>query len=198
MDFHELGIPGAWVFTPTLHTDDRGVFLESFTRTSLEQATGRSLEIAQTNISQSRAGTIRGIHFASVPPGQAKYVQCLSGSVYDVVVDVRAGSPTFGEWAHITLNSDSRQCLFISEGLGHAFAALEEDTTVLYHCSTPYQPDREFSINPHDTDLNIQWPCSNPQLSGKDRTAPTLSQALSRGLLPTLAECVQWARALRT
>lgn len=192
MDFQELDIPGAWVFTPTLHTDDRGVFLESFTSSSLEQATGRSLELAQANISQSKKGAVRGIHYALLPPGQAKYIQCVSGSVYDVVVDIRVGSPTFGQWTAVTLDAVERKSVFISEGLGHGFAALEDNTTLAYFCSTPYTPSREFGISPLDPDLAISWPVPKIVISDKDKSALSLRAAQERELLPTYESCLSW------
>ena len=188
----ELPILGAWVFTPTLHADDRGVFLESFTGTSLKQATGRSLELAQVNISQSKKGTIRGIHYALVPPGQAKYIQCVSGSVYDVIVDIRVGSPTFGQWIAVTLDAVERKSVFISEGLGHGFAALEDNTTLVYFCSSPYSPKREFGINAMDMSLSIDWPVSTPHLSLRDDSAPTLEDAKRAGQLPRYTDCEEW------
>ena len=195
MEFRELEIPGAWVFTPTVHQDPRGVFLESFTRSSLQEATGRSLDLAQANISVSSKGTIRGIHYALVPPGQAKYVQCVSGSAFDVVVDVRVGSPTFGQWTSVTLDATEHSSIFISEGLGHGFAALEEGTTLAYFCSTPYTPDREFGVNPFDPDLAISWPTATGHLSEKDRQAPSLSAALDQVVLPEYVECEEWTSA---
>ena len=196
MEFQELEIPGAWVFTPTLHTDPRGVFLESFTRSSLLEATGRSLELAQANISVSNKGTIRGIHYALVPPGQAKYVQCVSGSAFDVVVDIRVGSPTFGQWTSVILDATEHSSIFISEGLGHGFTALEERTTLAYFCSTPYTPHREFGLNPFDPDLAISWPTTTRHLSEKDREAPSLAAAADQGALPSYRKCTEWMRAL--
>jgi len=196
MEFRELEIPGAWVFTPTLHHDARGLFLESFTRSSLREATGRSLELAQANISVSSKGTIRGIHYALVPPGQAKYVQCVSGSAFDVVLDVRVGSPTFGQWTSVILDTDKHSSIFLSEGLGHGFQALEESTTLAYFCSAPYAPEREFGVNPFDPDLGIAWPTVDGHLSEKDRAAPDLSAALDQGALPDYQECADWMKTL--
>ena len=185
MQVASTSIPGSWVFTPTLHTDERGVFLESYTQASLEQTTGRTLEVKQTNVSVSAQGTIRGIHFADVPPGQAKYVQCYQGRILDVVVDIRVGSPTFGQWDCVELDAESRRALFISEGLGHAFCALSESATVGYMCSEPYAPAREHGIHPLDSTLDIQWPEEIPhQLSPKDSSAPSLEDALKWDLLP--------------
>ena len=192
MEFRELEIPGAWIFTPTLHHDERGVFLESFTRSSLVKATGRALELEQANISVSNAGTIRGIHYASVPPGQAKYVQCLSGSVTDVVVDIRVGSPTFGQWTSVILDSAKHTSIFISEGLAHGFAATVHGSTLAYFCSAPYAPDREFGIHPLDPEIGIDWGVANVLISAKDQRAPLLAEAKHRNLLPTYRDCLKW------
>ena len=151
------------------------------------------------NISVSKIGTVRGIHFADVPPGQAKYVQCLHGRMLDVIVDVRVGSPTFGHWDSIELDSEARQGLYISEGLGHAFCALTESVTVGYLCSEPYAPTRERGINPLDSDLGIAWPSSpNLVLSDKDAAAPSLAEAMNVGLLPQYSECEDWVTKLKT
>lgn len=193
-----LEITGAWLFTPVHHTDDRGVFLESFTSAALREATGRSLELAQMNISVSRRGSVRGIHFADVPPGQAKYVQCLSGAVLDVIVDIRVGSPTFGAHVAWELNASDRQGLFVSEGLGHGFCALTEEASVGYLCSTPYTPGREHGIDPLDPDLDLPWPDGIPWLlSDKDRAAPSLAEAQQTELLPTMEQCTALSTTLR-
>jgi dTDP-4-dehydrorhamnose 3,5-epimerase len=149
------------------------------------------------NVSVSSAGTVRGIHFADVPVGQAKFVQCMSGAILDVVVDIRVGSPTFGQWDAVELNSTSRKALYISEGLGHAFCALSDDATVGYLCSEPYSPTREHGIHPLDSTLALPWPeGSAALLSPKDAAAPTLAEALSSGLLPDFSECVAFRRSL--
>ena len=127
MEARPLSIEGSWLFTPVLRPDDRGVFLESYKASVIEPAIGHAFSLQQMNISQSRLGTVRGIHFADVPPGQAKYVQCFSGRILDIVVDIRMGSPTFGQWEAVELDDESRQGLYISEGLGHAFCARTHD-----------------------------------------------------------------------
>ena len=124
-------IGGAWTFTPALHRDDRGYFLEWFQAGELSESLGYRPETAQANCSVSRRGVIRGIHFASVPPGQAKYVTCISGAVLDVVVDVRLGSPSYASWEAVRLDDESRRAVFLSEGLGHAFTALSDEATVI-------------------------------------------------------------------
>jgi dTDP-4-dehydrorhamnose 3,5-epimerase len=186
-------IEGVWLFTPVLRPDDRGVFLESFKDSTFTEAAGHRFDLKQMNISVSKQGTVRGIHFADVPPGQAKYVQCFDGRILDIVVDIRVGSPTFGQWEAIELDSESRQGLYIAEGLGHAFCALSESVTVGYLCSEPYAPTREHGIHPLDTDLNLPWPDGQDSfISAKDAAAPTLTEAVETGLLPTMAECERW------
>ena len=192
-----LSIEGSWLFTPVLRPDDRGVFLESYKDSAIEPAIGHAFSLKQMNISQSRSGTVRGVHFADVPPGQAKYVQCFSGSILDIVVDIRVGSPTFGKWDAVELNDQTRQGLYISEGLGHAFCALSDDVTVGYLCSEPYAPTREHGIHPFDPDLALPWPSDDVVLSPKDAAAPTLAQALESGLLPDYEECRTFRASLR-
>ena len=131
-----LRIDGAWAFTPQVHRDDRGNFFEAFRGAEFAADLGYQLEVAQVNCSVSRRGVIRGIHYADVPPGQAKYVTCVAGAIMDVVVDLREGSPGFGTWEATRLDDTSRRALFSTEGLGHAFMALSEQATVLYLCST--------------------------------------------------------------
>ena len=198
MHANPLSIEGAWSFTPLLRPDDRGVFLESFKQDLLTQAIGHALDLQQMNISVSKQGTVRGVHFADVPPGQAKYVQCFSGRILDVVVDIRVGSPTFGQWDAIELDDQSRTCLYIAEGLGHAFCALSDEVTVGYLCSEPYAPGREHGITPLDPALGLPWPAGlDTVLSPKDSSAPTLAQAAASGLLPNYAECQAFIASLR-
>jgi dTDP-4-dehydrorhamnose 3,5-epimerase len=193
-----IGIGGAWTFTPAVHRDDRGYFLEWFRAQELAESLGYSLEIAQANCSVSRRGVIRGVHFASVPPGQAKYVTCVSGAVLDVIVDVRVGSPSYGRWEAVCLDDTSRRAVFLSAGLGHAFTALSEEATVIYLCSTAYSPGREHGVHPLDPAIGIEWPAdTQPMLSGKDAAAPTLEQARDAGLLPSHADCEAYLGRLR-
>lgn len=193
MDVRELKIQGAWEFTPKQFPDDRGTFLEAFKASIFEEATGRKLDVQQVNTSVSAAGVVRGIHFSDVPPSQAKYVTCTKGAILDVAIDIRVGSPTFGKWDAAILDDRERKALFISEGLGHAFMALEDGSTVTYLCSTPYAPGREHGINPLDPQIGIEWPTSDraghpitPLLSPKDLDAPGLTEAAESGLLPSL------------
>jgi len=181
-----LSVRDAWVFTPTQHHDSRGTFLEWFTARSLLEHTGDHFDLAQANYSVSALGVLRGIHYADVPPGQAKYVTCVAGAVLDVVVDLRVGSPTFGQWDSVLLDTTDRRSIYIPVGLGHAFVSLQDSSTVAYFCSTAFNPTAEHEVNPLDPDIAIAWPTDiELVLSEKDRQAPTLAQALERGMLPT-------------
>src|ERR1700691_6809194 len=188
-----LGIEGAWVFTPSVHGDDRGVFLEAFRGAEYAAGLGYGLDSAQVNCSVSRRGVIRGIHYADVPPGQAKYVTCVSGAILDVVVDLRTDSPSFGKWEAVRLDADTRRAVFLAEGLGHGFMALTDGATALYLCSTPYAPGREHGVDPLDPAIGIAWPADEEDgalvLSDKDADAPTLEEALRAGALPRYEDC---------
>lgn len=194
----ELGVPGAWIFTPRIHRDDRGSFLELFRATELAATIGYAPPVAQANCSVSLRGVIRGIHFADVPPGQAKYVACVSGAIFDVAVDLRVGSPDFGRWAAIRLDDENRRALYLAEGLGHAFMALSDQATVVYLCSAPYAPGREHGVHPFDLAIGIAWPSGvEPVLSEKDAAAPSLAQAQDAGLLPGYEACRDYLSGLR-
>lgn len=204
MQYRELAVPGAWEITPKQFGDPRGVFLEWFKDAPFAEAAGHSLDLQQANLSVSAAGVVRGIHFADIPPGQAKYVTCARGAVLDVVVDIRVGSPTFGTWDSVLLDDQDRRAIYLAEGLGHGFMSLEEDSTVLYLCSTGYAPGREHGIHPLDPTIGIDWPTTardgsplEPLLSEKDAAAPTLEQAQADGLLPRAAEVEAFLASLR-
>jgi dTDP-4-dehydrorhamnose 3,5-epimerase len=189
-----LGIDGAWVVTPRILRDSRGCFLEWFRGEEFAAALGYRPEVAQANCSVSGRGVIRGIHFADVPPGQAKYVACVSGAILDVVIDIRVGSPGYGCWEAVRLDDGARRAVFLSEGLGHAFMAISPQATVIYLCSTAYAADREHGVNPLDPAIGISWPEDGmPILSDKDAVAPTLSEARRAGLLPSYADCMAYA-----
>ena len=191
MQTRELNVPGAWEITPRQFGDDRGTFMEWFKEPAFTAALGHGLNLAQANCSVSAAGVLRGVHYADVPPGQAKYVFCAAGAVLDVIVDLRVGSPTFGTWDSVLLDDVDRRAVYLSEGLGHAFLSLADGSTVVYLCSEGYAPDREHGIHPLDPDLAIAWPTEGRDgrpleltLSGKDEQAPSLAQALAEGALP--------------
>jgi dTDP-4-dehydrorhamnose 3,5-epimerase len=199
MDVRELEIADAYEITPRQHGDERGVFLEWYRVESLMAARGHALTIRQANCSVSAAGVVRGIHFAEVPPGQAKYVTCLSGAVVDVIVDLRVGSPTFGGWAQVQLDDVDRRAVYVGEGLGHAFMALTDGATVSYLCSEVYSPTREHGIHPLDPEIGIAWPTGiTGVLSPKDAAAPSLNEAQQNGLLADYATCRDYYDALRS
>ncbi|MEU2202197.1 dTDP-4-dehydrorhamnose 3,5-epimerase [Isoptericola sp. NPDC019482] len=205
MQIRELTVPGAYEITPKQHGDPRGVFLEWFKAGPFADAVGHPLDLQQANASVSAAGVLRGIHFADVPPGQAKYVTCPKGAVLDVVVDIRVGSPTFGQWDSVLLDDVDRRAIYLGEGLGHAFMSLEDDSTVLYLCSAGYNPGHEHGIQPLDPEVGIQWPTTardgSPlvaQLSEKDTAAPSLTEAKAQGLLPTHDTVQDYLASLRS
>ena len=197
MQIRPLAVPDALELTPQAYGDDRGLFLEWYRFEELTEAAGHPLRLAQANLSVSRRGTLRGLHYADVPPGQAKYVTCVRGAVLDAVVDIRVGSPTFGEWEVVRLDETDRRAIYLPEGLGHAFLALTDDATVSYLCSQVYSPTREHGLNPLDPQIGIAWPSDvELLLSPKDAAAPSLSQARADGLLPDYATCLTYLASL--
>ena len=189
MKIRPLTIEGAYEITPIQHRDPRGVFLEWYRADAAEASHGYPLELAQANISVSSRDVVRGIHFADVPPGQAKYVTCVAGSVLDVVVDVRVGSPTFGQWEAVPLDDVDRRAVHLVEGLGHGFCVLSEQATLTYLCSTGYAPEREHTIHPLDPELGIKWPVGTPVLSARDAAAPSFADVRAAGTLPDYEIC---------
>lgn len=187
MKLDPMAIPGAWICSPTIHADDRGVFLEWFRGDILASATGSEFEVAQANHSVSRRGVVRGVHFSDVPPGQAKLVYCPGGSILDVVVDLRVGSPTFGVADSVVLDDVDRRAVFITAGLGHAFYAQTDPASVTYLVSSAYDPRHEHTISPADPALQLPWPVELEDLlmSDRDAAAPTLAAAEALGLLPS-------------
>ncbi|MCU1700360.1 MAG: dTDP-4-dehydrorhamnose 3,5-epimerase [Mycobacterium sp.] len=197
MTSRELGVPGAWEITPTVHGDERGVFFEWFSDREFAAMTGHRLDLRQANTSVSSAGVLRGLHFAQLPPSQAKYVTCLHGAVLDVVVDIRVGSPTFAQWDSVLLDDKDHRSIYISEGLAHGFVALQDDSTVSYLCSAGYSPQREHTICPTDPVIGVDWPVVDPTLSDRDAAAPTLAEVQAAGLLPTWDDAQAFVEELR-
>ena len=189
MQIRELSISGSFEITPLQRADDRGVFLEWYRFDLLAEAVGHSLDLRQANTSVSKKGVVRGIHFADVPRGQAKYVTATHGAVLDYVIDIRVGSPTFGTWDSVLLDDVDRRAIYLGEGLGHAFVALTDDATVSYLVSDTYNAPAEHGINPLDPDIALVFPeeAGELLLSPKDTDAPSLADAADSGLLP------QWA-----
>lgn len=203
MQVRPLSIAGAWEFTPRQFADERGVFMESFRADLLAEVIGHDLDVQQTNTSVSAAGVVRGVHYADVPVGQAKYVSCTAGAVFDVVVDIRIGSPTFGTWDGVVLDDTDRRSVYVSEGLGHGFISLQDGSTVTYLCSSSYNPTAEHGVSPLDPAIGIEWPATardgsplTPLLSEKDSTAPSLAEAVDLGALPKYADVLDHLRSL--
>jgi len=157
MSFTPLSIEGVWLHTPKVWPDERGTFHEVFKLSQISGQLGRNFQVKQVNQSTSAAGVIRGIHWTDSLEGQAKYVSCPKGSLWDVVVDLRPASPTYGKWDARVLNEENGQSLLISEGIGHAFLALENGTVANYLCSSEFSPGKDRTIFPLDKDLSIDF-----------------------------------------
>jgi len=192
-----LTIEGAWEITPVQHGDPRGLFMEWYRFDHLAAEVGHPLDLKQANISVSARGVVRGVHFADVPPGQAKYLTCPRGAILDVIVDLRVGSPTFGRWDAVRLDDESRRAVYIAEGLGHGFCALTDGATLAYLCSETYNPTGEHTVHPLDPQLAIDWQVEAPALSKRDEDAPSLADARASGLLPDYATCVDFTSRRR-
>ncbi len=195
-----MKIAGAFEVTPKQFTDDRGVFLETYRFDALAEAVGHAIDVRQANTSVSRKGVVRGIHFADVPRGQAKYVTATRGAVMDYCVDIRLGSPTFGKWDVVRLDDVDRRSVYLPEGLGHAFVSLSDNATVTYLVSDVFQPTREHGISPLDPAIGLTFDLPHVELifSDKDAQAPTLAEAKALGILPTYDECLAWYATLST
>jgi dTDP-4-dehydrorhamnose 3,5-epimerase len=167
-------IDGLVLVAPTVHGDERGFFMETF-RADAWAAHGIPTEYVQDNHSRSRKGTLRGIHFQT-RPGQGKLVRCARGEVFDVVVDLRRGSPTFGEWEGVRLDDASGRQLWIPVGFGHGFCVLSDTADFVYKCTAYYDPATEAGIRFDDPDVGIEWPDVELLYSERDRTAPRLAE----------------------
>ena len=203
MDIRELAVPDSYVLDLVPHGDSRGRFTEWYRADVLTEATGFALTLAQANHSVSARGALRGVlrgvHFSDVPPSQAKYVTCPAGALVDVVVDLRVGSPTFGQTEMVRLDDENRKALYLAEGLGHAFVSLADNSSVTYLVSSGYSPGREFGINPLDPALGLPWPTGMEfEVSARDQASPTLADALEQGLLPTMEQCAARYAELRS
>lgn len=181
MKFTPTEIPEVILVEPDVHRDDRGFFLESY-RADRYREGGITVEFVQDNHSRSSRGTFRGLHAQTARP-QDKLVRVLAGEVYDVAVDVRRGSPTFGQYAGATLSAENFLQLFVPVGFVHGFMVLSETAEVEYKCSDIYDPSGELGVRWNDPAIGVPWPIENPLLSEKDATAPLLSE-IDPELLP--------------
>jgi dTDP-4-dehydrorhamnose 3,5-epimerase len=187
VELKSLNIPGAWLAYSPIWEDERGSFREWFKSADVLSETGLDFSAAQANLSESKRGVIRGVHYSLATVGQAKWVTCVAGSIRDVIVDIRPDSATFGKYEFVDLTGRDGQAVLIGAGLGHGFISKVDGSIVAYLVSSPFSPLEEFEINPLDPDIGIDWGVSINEvtLSSKDRMAPTLSENKSRGNLPS-------------
>ncbi|MFF9788077.1 MULTISPECIES: dTDP-4-dehydrorhamnose 3,5-epimerase family protein [Streptomyces] len=191
MRTRKLAVGGGFEFTPDIHLDHRGLFFSPLQDEAFVAAVGHRFPVAQTNHSRSAKGVLRGLHFTATPPGQVKYVYCARGKALDAVVDIRVGSPTFGQWDVVTLDSESCRAVYIPDGLAHAFLALEDDTVMSYLVSSAYRAELEHAIDPFDPAIGLPWPHNvEYRLSARDTGAPSLAEAEAQGVLPKYADCL--------
>lgn len=196
MDLTETSIPGAYRITVTQHSDRRGSFFEAWRFSELLQQVGQRFEIRQVNYSVSRKNTLRGIHGTTLPPGQSKLVTCVRGAAMDVAVDLRVGSPTFGRFDVTFQDATSGIGVYLTEGIGHAFLALTDDTCMSYLCGAEYVPGTMIDVDALDPALGIPWELDGPPvMSDKDAAAPTLAEAAGSGLLPTYEQVLATTRS---
>jgi dTDP-4-dehydrorhamnose 3,5-epimerase len=186
MQIMPLAITGAWVANLDVHIDKRGSLQEWFKFDEILEATGYKFETSQANFSRSNRYVVRGIHYSLAKSGQAKWITCLNGAIRDFIVDIRVGSPTYGNWIAIDLTAKNANAILIGEGLGHAFIALEDDSFVSYLLTSNYSNHEEFQINPLDESIGIDWTTDKNMLmlSEKDASAPTLIQQHNLNKLP--------------
>ena len=172
-----LAIPEVMLIEPKVFGDDRGFFLESFNQQAFNQATGTDHQFVQDNHSRSQKGVLRGLHFQNPGP-QGKLVRVVRGAVFDVAVDLRASSPTFGKWTAVTLSAENQRIFWVPEGFAHGFLTLEDDTDFLYKCTAPYAPQHECSLAWDDPAVGIAWPLDGMEvkLSAKDAAGLPLAQ----------------------
>ncbi|WP_421300361.1 dTDP-4-dehydrorhamnose 3,5-epimerase [Aeromonas veronii] len=162
-------IPEVLIFEPKVFSDERGLFFESFNHKLFEEAVGYPVTFVQDNHSKSSKGVLRGLHYQLPPHAQGKLVRCIVGEVFDVAVDIRKSSPTFGQWVGVNLSGENKRQLWIPEGFAHGFVALSETAEFLYKTTDYYAPCFEVSISWNDKDIAIEWPFSySPLLSSKD------------------------------
>lgn len=178
MNVIKTAIPDVFIFEPKVFGDARGFFFESFNKKIFEETIGKKIEFVQDNHSQSQMGVLRGLHYQLDPNAQGKLVRCVEGEVFDVAVDIRMSSPTFGQWVGVNLSAENKRQLWIPEGFAHGFLTLSETAQFLYKATNFYSPQSERSIIWNDRQINIDWPVlKNIKLSTKDELGECLSKA---------------------
>jgi dTDP-4-dehydrorhamnose 3,5-epimerase len=185
MEFKRLAIPDVWLIKPKVFGDDRGFFYESFNARAFKEATGLALQFVQDNHSKSARGVLRGLHYQLPTHAQGKLVRVTQGAVFDVAVDIRKSSPTFGQWVGEVLSAENHSQMWIPPGFAHGFLTTSESAEFLYKTTDFYAPGSEAAITWNDPDLAIAWPLEGlktaglrqPLLSGKDQQAPLFKKA---------------------
>ena len=173
--FEPTSLSGVVIIVPKVFADDRGFLMETYKRSEFEAA-GLPVSLAQENHSRSTAGTLRGLHYQREPKAQGKLVRVVRGEVFDVAVDIRKGSSTFGRWVGVTLSAENRKSIYIPPGFAHGFCVISPDAEVIYKTTEEYSPEHEHGIRWDDPGLAIAWPIATPTLSARDRRWPALSQ----------------------
>ena len=174
--FKKLSIPDVILVEAKSFSDKRGFFLESFSETSFTE-NGINKKFIQDNFSHSKKGVLRGLHFQKNPKAQAKLVTAFRGEIFDVAVDIRKDSPTFGKWVSEILSEENHKILFIPEGFAHGFCVLSDIADVFYKVNEEYSPENDVGIIWNDPEIGIKWPLENPLLSDKDLNLPSLKNA---------------------
>lgn len=191
MNARGLAVAGALEFTPRVYRDRRGLVVSPYQEGAFVAAHERPLfAVAQTLLSESRRGVVRGVHHTATPPGAAKYVYCAHGEALDMVVDLRVGSPTFARWDAVVLDQRRFRSLYVPVGVGHAFVALTDSTVMCYMLSGSYVPANELALSALDPELGLPIPRDiEPLLSDRDQAAPRLAEMMAEGLLPAYEKC---------
>ena len=177
--FESTSLPGVVLIVPKVFGDARGFLMETYKRSEFEAA-GLPVALVQENHSRSSRGTLRGLHYQREPKAQGKLVRVIVGEIFDVAVDIRDGSPTYGKWFGATLSADNRKSLYIPPGFAHGFCVTSPEAEVIYKTTAEYAPDHEFGIRWDDPALGIEWPVTAPTLSERDKVWPPFSAAVSR------------------
>jgi dTDP-4-dehydrorhamnose 3,5-epimerase len=175
-EFTPLELPGLILVTSQVFGDGRGFFLELYKHSDYVRA-GIGEHLVQDNYSRSAKGVLRGLHYQKDPRAQGKLVTCLAGRIFDVAVDIRKGSPTFGKWAGVELSDENRRLLYVPPGFAHGFQVVSESAEVMYKCTREYSPSEDRGVIWNDPAIGIVWPLTDPLLSGKDKTHPVLRDA---------------------
>ena len=173
MNVVKTDIPDVLIFEPRVFGDDRGFFFESFSQKQFEEAVGRKVEFVQDNHSKSTKGVLRGLHYQLEPYAQGKLVRCIVGEVFDVAVDIRESSPTYGKWVGVHLSAENKRQFWIPEGFAHGFLVLSDAAEFVYKTTNYYHPESDRGLIWNDKTININWPLTGePVLSAKDSNQP--------------------------